>query len=178
MIYNGPERFEVVNNILRTNHTLRLNAGVEVGVRNAETSEFLLQNNEELVMFLVDPYGAYLDLGYQFSTEEQSIIKKAAATRLKKYGDRACWIYKTSLEGAKLVDHGDLDFVFIDGNHDAPHVENDIYAWYPKVRAGGLLMGHDYSMAAVKAAVNAWATKFGKTIIASDSHSDVWAIEI
>lgn len=178
MIYKGPERYEVVNNMLRTNHTLRLGTGAEVGVRNAETSEFLLQNNEELVMFLVDPYGSYLDLGYQFTAEEQSIIKKAAATKLKKFGDRASWIYRTSVEGAKLIDPGDLDFVFIDGNHDAPYVEQDIYAWYPKVRAGGLVMGHDYSMTAVNMAVHAWANKFGKTVIVSDPNSDVWAIEI
>ena len=37
------------------------------------------------------------------------------------------------------------DFVFIDGCHDAPVVEQDIRAYLPLVREGGILAGHDYN---------------------------------
>jgi hypothetical protein len=39
-----------------------------------------------------------------------------------------------------------LDFAFIDGNHLYKHVRADIYAWWPKIKSGGLLTGHDYGI--------------------------------
>jgi len=37
-----------------------------------------------------------------------------------------------------------LDFVFLDAGHEYPDIEADIRAWWPKVRKGGILAGHDY----------------------------------
>lgn len=44
---------------------------------------------------------------------------------------------------AKFKDNS-IDFVFIDANHEYEHVKNDILAWYPKIKPGGILAGHDY----------------------------------
>ena len=40
-----------------------------------------------------------------------------------------------------------LDFVFIDASHDYQSVVQDIQAWLPKVKPGGILAGHDYTAA-------------------------------
>ena len=37
-----------------------------------------------------------------------------------------------------------LDFVYIDGNHHFDFVMQDIIEWSKKVRAGGVVSGHDY----------------------------------
>ena len=37
-----------------------------------------------------------------------------------------------------------LDFVYIDASHDYKSVQADINAWYPKVKPGGYIGGHDY----------------------------------
>jgi hypothetical protein len=37
-----------------------------------------------------------------------------------------------------------LDFVYIDANHAYDFVKQDIELWYPKVKKGGYLWGHDY----------------------------------
>jgi len=34
--------------------------------------------------------------------------------------------------------------VFIDANHSYEYVLADIIAWYPKIKIGGILCGHDY----------------------------------
>jgi hypothetical protein len=49
-----------------------------------------------------------------------------------------------SLEGAKLYPDGHFDLVYIDACHDYPAVRDDIAAWLPKVRPGGVLAGHDW----------------------------------
>ncbi len=38
-----------------------------------------------------------------------------------------------------------FDLVFIDANHDYDAVHQDIRLWFPRVREGGILCGHDFS---------------------------------
>lgn len=53
-------------------------------------------------------------------------------------------IRKTSVEAAKDVPDGSIDFCFIDMGHTKEEVQQDIIAWLPKVKNGGILCGHDY----------------------------------
>lgn len=49
-----------------------------------------------------------------------------------------------SAEAAALHNDNSLDFVFIDAAHEYESVKVDIEAWYPKVKVGGYIGGHDY----------------------------------
>ena len=49
-----------------------------------------------------------------------------------------------SLEAASKFENNSLDFVFIDASHEYEDVKEDIIAWLPKVKSGGILAGHDY----------------------------------
>lgn len=70
--------------------------------------------------------------------------------------DRITTLQLTSLEAAATFRDGELDGVFIDAAHTFDSVKEDIEAWLPKVRAGGILAGHDYDdyFPGVKIAVN------------------------
>jgi len=50
----------------------------------------------------------------------------------------------TSLHASELHEDASLDFVFIDASHKYEDVVNDLKAWYPKVKKGGVFAGHDY----------------------------------
>jgi len=50
-----------------------------------------------------------------------------------------------SVKAARCFDDGELDFVFIDADHSYQATKSDITAWWPKLRPGGLLIGHDYN---------------------------------
>ncbi len=50
----------------------------------------------------------------------------------------------TSMEAVKRWKECSLDAVYIDGNHDRKEFTEDLEAWRPKIKQGGLLMGHDY----------------------------------
>lgn len=51
----------------------------------------------------------------------------------------------TSTEAAQSYPDNSLDFVFIDADHTYEAVKQDIEAWWPKVKPGGILAGHDYN---------------------------------
>jgi cephalosporin hydroxylase len=49
-----------------------------------------------------------------------------------------------SVQAAKLFDDESIDFIFIDADHKYESVKADLLAWYPKVKQGGIIAGHDY----------------------------------
>lgn len=59
----------------------------------------------------------------------------------------------SSVEAAALHADASLDFVFIDGSHNCKCVLEDIRAWLPKVKPGGVLAGHDADEIGVVAAI-------------------------
>ncbi len=54
-----------------------------------------------------------------------------------------------SIEESKRVrkEIGQVDSVFIDGDHTYESASGDIEAWKPLIKQGGLICGHDYSTA-------------------------------
>ena len=74
-------------------------------------------------------------------------------------------IRSPSVEAASRFEDNTLDFVFIDASHEYEDVKNDINAWLPKVKNGGILAGHDYYLGddyfpGVKKAVDECLTSF------------------
>jgi predicted O-methyltransferase YrrM len=68
-----------------------------------------------------------------------------------------------SVPVAKTFDDASQDFVFIDAEHTYEEVKKDIEAWWPKVKPGGAMAGHDWSAAfpGVAKAVNEFACTLG-----------------
>lgn len=66
-------------------------------------------------------------------------------TREQLTGYNAIFHKGDSAESASQVKNGSLDFVYIDADHSYEGVKADFNAWYGKVRAGGIVSGHDYA---------------------------------
>jgi hypothetical protein len=63
---------------------------------------------------------------------------------IKGFEDRAIMVRATSEIAADMFNDNSLDFVYIDANHAYDYVVQDIELWYPKVKKGGFICGHDY----------------------------------
>ncbi len=62
-----------------------------------------------------------------------------------------------SAASAQMFTNGAVDFCFIDADHTPEGVTRDIEAWWPKIKVGGTLGGHDYQWPGVRKVVNAFA---------------------
>lgn len=122
--------------------------GVEVGVRRGTYSHLLLWNwkGEKLVSidpWLEDARDAYVDKSnVSQSTHER--LYEDTKKRLAPFGPRSEIWRLTSVQAAERLEDRSVDFVYIDARHDYDSVLEDLRAWFPKVRAGGILAGHDY----------------------------------
>jgi hypothetical protein len=65
-----------------------------------------------------------------------------------------------SVEAAATYPDASLDAVFLDGDHSTEAVVADCQAWWPKVKPGGILAGHDRGWPSVQKAVHAFG-RFG-----------------
>lgn len=74
-----------------------------------------------------------------------------------------------SVKASNTFEDGFFDFVFIDASHEYEDIKNDIQSWYPKVRSGGVLAGHDYGWGGVKKAVDEFVEKNNLTLNQSRS---------
>jgi len=81
----------------------------------------------------------------------------------------------SSVNASELYDDNSIDVVFIDAAHDYESVKADIIAWYPKVKNGGYIAGHDYHHEPVKNAVHEILST--KSTIETSSEEDVWFLK-
>lgn len=111
--------------------------GAEIGVHKGYYSEILCKANPGLDLISVDIW-------------DKPEIYLEASRRLREY--YATLLRMPSVEAAQYVADGWLDFIYIDGNHTRPAVTEDLNAWIPKVKKGGIIAGHDYKIATNTAA--------------------------
>ena len=166
----GVYNFNVVRNLIEDFNILQVGVGVEIGVFDGGTSWFLLKSFPTLKLLSVDPYKAY----HEYDQPRMNQAEATALDRLSPFGERSVRLKMTSHTVASQIPDESLDFVFIDADHTYDAVKEDIAAWYPKVRLGGLFCGHDYLWDGVKKAVNEFSEMKSLNGFYSPQESDVW----
>lgn len=66
----------------------------------------------------------------------------------------------TSEEASKLYKNESFDAIFIDGDHTYNFVKQDIELWYPKLKTGGIMFGHDCEFIVKDGTVNIEDTRY------------------
>ena len=108
-------------------------AGAEVGVRYGKNAARILKKWKGKNIFLID-------------TWPDIEIKNLAIERLDIYKNKCKFIHSSSVDALKQFNNESLDFCYIDASHKYNDVKLDIENWWLKVKRGGILCGHDYSI--------------------------------
>ena len=113
--------------------------GVEIGVAEGRFSSMMLSEERIERLWSIDPFLTF---------PERSVYEpmlKACRLRLAPFGDRSILLVEESPGAAAKFEDGGLGFVYIDGDHSYEACLADMTAWWPKVRSGGVMSGHDYT---------------------------------
>ena len=136
---------------------------VEIGAWKGKSTSYLAQkikeSNKNIKLYVVDTW-----IGTGNEKQHKQLIEKLPKSLYETFIDNMKKMevrdYLTplrmdSVSASCLIDDNSVDFVFIDGDHSYEGVKADIEAWWPKLKEGGLIAGHDYGNAAgVVKAVN------------------------
>lgn len=159
MKYDNPaRRFELIPNFMKQGGFYSF---VEVGCKEGRLTGAVLKNVPRSRVIAIDPWKAMPDHAGRIGGEtyEEWDFDKIEAQfwdNVAGHNGRLEMRRQTSLEVAAHFnalrldgkmpkeDRRGFDVVFIDAAHDQENVEADIRAWWPLVRTGGFLMGHDY----------------------------------
>jgi hypothetical protein len=122
------------------------NCGVEIGTFKGDFSKVILSTWGG-TLYMIDPWRA---LGDEYIDDSNHKFHRNAyeetMVSINGYEDRAFMLRGLSKQMVHLFGDNSLDFVYIDGNHEYSFVKEDIELWYPKVKDGGIISGHDYCL--------------------------------
>lgn len=96
--------------------------------------------------YLVDLWGHqenYKDITNVDDTAQEEAFQ-ATKNNVKDFMQKIVILRNYTVLAAHAVADGELDFVYIDARHDYCGVMEDLQSWWPKLRSGGILSGHDY----------------------------------
>lgn len=121
--------------------------GVEVGVAYGSMVIAICERISNLKITAIDPYIPYdVEDSMSRTIEEQNAIFNFTNKRLKnRFPERVRLIRDYGMNAVKNFQDNELDFVFIDACHQYEAVYEDIRAWWPKIKTGGFLSGHDFN---------------------------------
>lgn len=111
--------------------------GAEVGVLSGWHSHSILKLANVKKLYLVDSYRAY----WEYDQSKLDLAYADARRRLRSFR-QVQFVREESSKAAELLPM--LDFVYLDAKHDVSSVNEDIKAWWPKIKPGGVLGGHDF----------------------------------
>jgi hypothetical protein len=124
--------------------------GLEIGVASAWNMNHFLTEIPELCLIGVDPYIPFVDWNNAEHTQELLDSQyMSAIDNISEFSDRSLIFKCKSQDMHEKFDDGELDYIFIDGDHSYNAVLDDCNNFYSKVRSGGIFSGHDSALPAV-----------------------------
>lgn len=120
--------------------------GAEIGVEGGRNALIMFEELDIKHLYLIDIFDTYLGMdgsGVLCSSEVGQACYKGTVYNLRDYIDRITLIVDFSEFAVDKIKE-ELDFVYIDGNHRYEYVKKDIELYYPKIKIGGVIGGHDF----------------------------------
>lgn len=139
-------------------HEADMPNGVEVGTFRGDFAKLIADTYPAANLTCIDPY---VEFGGK-SQADQDRYYREACDKLAAY-NRVTICRIPSLEGVFRYLDGQLDWVWIDGDHSFDAAAQDIIQWSKKVRSGGMICVHDYDtyQTGVVDAVNGYTRAHG-----------------
>jgi cephalosporin hydroxylase len=117
----------------------------EVGVMHGGYSKHVLKDWRGQKYYMIDLWDRQDKEIYREKTDDINYdVKYREAKRVADADPRVFMLRGMSVDMAPILPDDSLDWVFIDANHSYKAVLEDMDAYFPKVKSGGLFSGHDF----------------------------------
>jgi hypothetical protein len=164
--------FETVKNTFLDNPIV----GAEIGVALGENAKNVLEGISNIkTLYLIDPYFPYN--GCLLERVQNS--NKEKAFKLLSGFKNIEFVYHTSEWACSDIPIDILDFVYIDGDHSYLGITKDIEYWFPRLKVGGIIGGHDFESSEDNHAIARVVSKFvsDNNYRLTVENSDWWIIK-
>ncbi len=148
--------------------------GVEIGVSEGNSALALFEHGVRF-LWLVDPWADYEGLIDKVTPGAYEECMR----KLAPFAGRHSHLKMASAEAVQYIPPP-VDFVWVDGNHRYEWVKSDLELYWPLIKKGGTLCGHDYTDNAdtcqVKRAVLEFCNARGLRLITFPNESSCWVV--
>lgn len=134
-------RWDVVAGLCHSVQALNF---AEVGCKDGRTTGHVLSECQNVHAVAIDPWAPLPNEAEDYTDHDFKKIENAFWERIGANKARVDMLRMTSLEAAEKLKDQLFDVVFIDAGHDYESAMADIVVWWPLVREGGFLCGHDF----------------------------------
>ena len=118
--------------------------GCEIGVKDGRHAQLILETLDISKLYLIDTWDSFPTYTKRYVRSKKGLSFINCKSKLSKWRDKTVFINDFSENAHRLIQDGTLDFVYVDANHENVYVKKDIELYWPKLKAGGLMAGHDY----------------------------------
>lgn len=143
--YNGEKFYsDIVKKFSSGSHF------IEIGCWKGKSAAYLiveiLNSGKNIKLDCVDTWDPFVNEDASVYTDkgDMSSLYETFLNNMKPLEKYYTPIRMRSTDAANLYDDNSLDFIFIDACHYYECVDADIKAWYPKLKKGGVISGHDF----------------------------------
>ncbi len=149
--------------------------GVEIGVKIGKNAKDILINLPMRKLYLIDPYQQCFERGFLWKNKYSNFFNEAEKN-LSKFKEKIKFVKKKSEDAIDDIPNN-LDFVYIDGNHTYRYVKKDLELYYPKVKDGGVIGGHDIHSPNVLTGIMGFCLNKGLLLNINMEDLDWWVIK-
>jgi Methyltransferase domain len=138
------------NDLAKFLESEKLKVGAELGVQSGYFALTMLNNWPTCTKYyLVDVWrqlANYVDFSNVEDASQETLYEQTK-NALKKWENKTTFLRMLTSEAVKYIDNYSLDFLYIDARHDYCGTKTDLELYWPKLRPGGILAGHDFKYA-------------------------------
>jgi hypothetical protein len=153
--------------------------GTFMGRSTCCMGELIKNSRKNIKFYTIDTFAGsigeewHTDIVNQLSENDSDLYQQFLYyAKQCKVDDFITPIRSSSLDAVNQFDDESLDMIYVDGGHTYGEVFDDITAWYPKLKTGGIIAGDDYgSWPGVNKAVNEYFKDQNLTIL---ENGNVW----
>lgn len=131
---------DLINDYLKGKQDL---IGIQIGSYRGQSTQMFLKSGAFKKLYCIDPWLPDYDPNDEAATKEIVLAEQDFDRRFN--GNEIIRKIKAkSTDVVNLFDNESIDFIYIDGCHTYEAVKEDLNNYYPKVKNGGIVAGHDW----------------------------------